>query len=64
MEEGIDGLAGFSTALVNGVTSNNTGLWSEIAKVAPFVIALFVIAVGYFILRRVIKNGSKLKSGI
>lgn len=56
------GMGGFITALNGGITSDT--LWGEITKAAPFVITIFVVAVGYRILRRVISKGSKLKAGI
>ena len=56
------GMDGFITALTTGVTSDT--LWAEITKAAPFLIVIFVVAVGYRILRRVINKGSKLKAGI
>lgn len=56
------GMSGFITALTTGITSDI--LWGEITKAAPFLIVIFVVAVGYRILRRVIKSGSKLKAGI
>lgn len=56
------GMTGFITALTTGITSDT--LWAEITKAAPFVIIMFVVAVGYRILKRVIKNGSRLKAGI
>lgn len=62
MEGGSSGMAGFITALNAGITSDI--LWTEITKAAPFVITVFVVAVGYRILRRVISKGSKLKAGI
>lgn len=60
--EGTSGMGGFITALNTGVTSDT--LWAEITKAAPFVITIFVVAVGYRVLRRVISKGSKLKAGI
>lgn len=60
MEE--SGMSGFITALTTGITSDT--LWAEITKAAPFVIMVFVVAVGYRVLRRVINKGSKLKAGI
>lgn len=56
------GMADFITALTTGITSNT--IWAEITKAAPFLIAVFIVAVGYRIIRRVIKQGSKLKAGI
>ncbi|MBQ3309566.1 hypothetical protein IJG78_02725 [Candidatus Saccharibacteria bacterium] len=60
--ESSGGMTGFITALTTGITSDI--LWTEITKAAPFVITVFVVAVGYRILRRVINKGSKLKAGI
>lgn len=56
------GMSGFISALTTGISSDV--LWTEITKAAPFVITVFVVAVGYRILRRVINKGSKLKAGI
>lgn len=56
------GLDGFVNALTTGITSST--IWDEIVKVAPFVISIFVVAIGYRILRRVLSKGSKLKAGI
>ena len=56
------GMSGFITALTTGISSDV--LWGEITKAAPFVITVFVVAVGYRVLRRVINKGSKLKAGI
>ncbi len=56
------GMSGFITALTTGISSDV--LWGEITKAAPFVIVVFVVAVGYRVLRRVINKGSKLKAGI
>lgn len=56
------GMNAFITALTTGITSDI--LWAEITKAAPFVIIMFVVAVGYRVLKRVIKNGSRLKAGI
>ena len=55
-------MSDFVTALTTGITSNT--LWTEITKAAPFVITVFVVAVGYHVLRKVISKGSRLKAGI
>lgn len=60
--ESATGMSGFITALTTGITSDV--LWTEITKAAPFVISIFVVAVGYRVLKRVISRGSKLKAGI
>lgn len=52
----------FIKALNTGITSDI--LWTEITKAAPFIITIFVVAVGYRVLRKVIKSGSKLKVNI
>ena len=58
---GVDptGMSAFITQLTTGITSDT--LWTEITKAAPFIIVVFVVAVGYRILRKVLKGGSKLK---
>lgn len=53
------GMGAFIDALTKGITSDI--LWTEIAKIAPFIIVIFVVAVGYRIARKLIKGGSKLK---
>lgn len=56
------GMAGFISALTTGITSDI--LWAEITKAAPFLITIFVVAVGYRIVKRLVKSGSRLKVGI
>lgn len=62
MEASGGGMGGFISALTTGITTDT--MWTEITKAAPFVIAMFIVAVGYRVLRRVINKGSKLKAGI
>lgn len=56
------GMAAFITALTTGITSDI--LWAEITKAAPFLITIFVVAVGYRLVRKLVKSGSKLKVNI
>lgn len=56
------GLEVFVNNLTSDVTS--TTLWNEITKAAPFIAAMLIVAVGYYVLRKVIKKASKLKAGI
>lgn len=56
------GMTGFISALTTGITSDI--LWGEITKAAPFLITIFVVAVGYRIVKRLVKSGSRLKVGI
>lgn len=56
------GMAAFITALTTGITSDV--LWTEITKAAPFLITIFVVAVGYRIVRKLLKSGSKLKVNV
>lgn len=58
----VSGMSSFITALTTGITSDV--LWTEIAKSAPFIITIFVVAVGYRIVRKLIKSGSKLKVNV
>lgn len=55
-------MSAFITALTTGITSDT--LWTEIAKAAPFIIVVFTVAVGYRIVRKLIKSGSKLKVNV
>lgn len=56
------GMSAFISALTQGITSDI--LWTEIAKAAPFLIVIFVVAVGYRLVRKLVKTGSKLKVNI
>ena len=62
MGEGAAGMSGFISALTTGITSDI--LWTEITKAAPFLITIFVVAVGYRLVRKLVKSGSKLKANI
>ncbi|MBQ9018037.1 hypothetical protein IJ118_03190 [Candidatus Saccharibacteria bacterium] len=55
-------MSGFISQLTTGITSDI--LWTEIGKAAPFLIAIFVVAVGYRLVRKLVKSGSKLKANI
>lgn len=56
------GMSAFISALTTGITSDT--IWTEIAKAAPFVITIFVVAIGYRVLRKLLKGGSKLKVNV
>lgn len=56
------GMSSFISALTTGITSDT--IWTEIAKAAPFVITIFVVAIGYRVLRKLLKGGSKLKVNV
>lgn len=56
------GMAAFISALTTGITSDT--IWTEITKAAPFVITIFVVAIGYRVLRKLLKGGSKLKVNV
>lgn len=56
------GMSSFITQLTTGITSDT--IWTEIAKAAPFIITIFVVAIGYRVLRKVLKGGSKLKVNV
>lgn len=56
------GMSAFITALTTGITSDV--LWTEIGKAAPFLIVIFVVAVGYRLVKKLVKSGSKLKVNI
>jgi len=52
-------MSDFITALTTGITSDI--LWAEITKAAPFVIVIFIVVVGYKIVKKLLKSGSGLK---
>lgn len=52
-------MGAFITQLTSGITSDT--IWTEITKAAPFIIVIFVVSVGYRILKKVLQGGSKLK---
>lgn len=56
------GMGAFITALTTGITSDT--IWTEITKAAPFIIVIFVVAIGYRVLRKLLKGGSKLKVNV
>ena len=66
------GLEGFICNLIGDGSGCNsipgttlyTQFWDLITEIAPFVVMVFVVAVGYYVLRRVISKGSRLKAGI
>lgn len=39
----------------------STTLWGEVAHAAPLIITVFIFAFGYYVLRKVLKGGSKGK---
>lgn len=57
-------MSGFITALTgtNGISEST--FWSEITSAVPVIVIFFSVAVGYYLLRKLIKKGSKLKVGI
>lgn len=56
-----DGMSGFVTALTgtDGITSSN--LWTEVTSASPLIIGIFIFAFGYYVVRKVVKGGSKGK---
>lgn len=54
-------MSGFVTELTgtNGITSAN--LWTEVTSAAPLIIGIFIFAFGYYVVRKVVKGGSKGK---
>ena len=57
-------MSGFITALTGTNGISEATFWSEITSAVPLIVIFFSVAVGYYILRRVMKKGSKLKMGI
>lgn len=55
-----EGMSEFVTALNTGLSAN--ALWGAIADSAPLIITLTLFALGYYVVRKVVKGGSKAKS--
>lgn len=49
----------FITELNTGMSA--TAIWGTVGEMAPLMITLFLVAIAYYVLRRVTKGGSKLK---
>lgn len=58
-------MSAFITALTDSTTGvTASGLWTAIADAVPFIVIMFGVAVGYRIIRKLIKSGSKLKVNV
>lgn len=62
MEGSVTGMAGFVSALAEGLTAD--AMWGSITPFAPIIISVFIFAFAYYVYRRVTKAGShgKFKS--
>ena len=58
-----DGLATFIDDFIQGIGGGD-GLWDEIEFIGPLLITIFIVVVGYHVLRKVVSKGSRLKAGI
>lgn len=56
------GMSSFITSLTTGITSDT--LWTEVAKAAPFIIGIFIFALGYRVLKKALKGGYKGKVNV
>lgn len=61
MEPAATGMTGIVTQLTTGITPST--IFAVVSDVMPFVITMIPIALGLYILRRVIKKSSKAKVG-
>lgn len=57
-----DGMTDFVSALTTGGLTSS-GLWTEVSNAATLIASLTIFAFGVYIVRRVIKKGSKGKGG-
>lgn len=57
-------MSAFITALTGADGISASGIWTDIAAAVPFIVLMFGIAVGYRIIRKLIKSGSKLKVNV
>lgn len=61
MEPTATGMSGIVSQLTQGITPST--IFAVVSDVMPFVITMIPIALGLYILRRVIKKSSKAKVG-
>lgn len=55
----------FITALTDSTSGlTPTTIWGAFTAAVPLIVPLFVVGVGFFIVRKVLKRGSRLKGGI
>lgn len=59
MEPAVSGMSSIVSQLTSGITA--TTIFSVVGDVMPFVITMIPIALGLYILRKVIKGASKAK---
>lgn len=59
MLEGSAGVSGFITALTTGL--NASAFWDVLTSLAPFIIVIVPVALGFYFVRKLIKGSAKAK---
>lgn len=59
MLEAGTGVAGFITALTTGLTP--AAFWDVLTSLAPFIIVIVPVALGFYFVRKLIKGSAKAK---
>lgn len=57
--EGSTGVAGFISALTTGLTP--AVFWDVLTSLAPFIIVIVPVALGFYFVRKLIKGSAKAK---
>lgn len=60
-ETEVVGMSAFISAITEGLSAD--ALWGAIAPVAPMIIVFTLVGLGFYILRKNLKKGSKGKGG-
>lgn len=53
------GVSGFITALTTGLTAD--AFWNVLTSLAPFIIVIVPVALGFYFVRKLIKGSAKAK---
>ena len=59
MLEGSTGAAGFISALTTGLSAG--AFWDVLTSLAPFIILIVPVALGFYFVRKLIKGSAKAK---
>ena len=54
-----EGLTGFVSTISSGLSGS--ALWGVIGDIAPFIIGLVLFALGFWLIRRLVKGSAKAK---
>lgn len=60
--EGVTGMDAVITSLTTELSAAN--LWGVVGKAVPLIAVTVLFALGFYLVRRAVKKGSKAKAGI